>query len=116
MPNVRIPSPLRKVTGGRAEVVVDGADVRAVILHLDAEHPGFAERVLDEAGELRRFVHVFVQDEDVQFGEGLDTPVARDDVLTIVPAVAGGAERSRGSGVVSTRGAVGRRGRGAIPR
>ena len=91
MPTVRIPTPLRKLTDGEAEVTVDGADLRAVIKNLDAAHPGFAERVLDDGGELRRFVNVFVRDQDVRFQKGLDTELGEDDVVSIVPAVAGGA-------------------------
>jgi sulfur-carrier protein len=92
MPTVRIPTPLRKLTDGASEVSVEGADLRTVVANLDAEHPGFGERVLDESGELRRFVNVFVRDEDVRFQEGLDTKLGEDDVVSIVPAVAGGAE------------------------
>ena len=90
MPKVRIPSPLRKLTGGEAVVVVDGADLRTVVTNLDAEHPGLGERLLDGDGGLRRFVNVFVRDEDVRFQEGLDTPVEESDTVSIVPAVAGG--------------------------
>ncbi len=91
MPTVRIPTPLRKLTDGRPEVTVDGADLRTVVANLDAAHPGFADRVLDESGELRRFVNVFVRDEDVRFQDGLDTALSDGDVVSIVPAVAGGA-------------------------
>ncbi len=92
MPTVRIPTPLRKLTDGASEVTVEGADLRTVITNLDAAHPGFGERVLDGSGELRRFVNVFVRDEDVRFQEGLDTKLGEDDVVSIVPAVAGGAQ------------------------
>jgi len=92
MPTVRIPTPLRKLTEGASEVSVEGADLRTVITNLDVAHPGFGERVLDGSGELRRFVNVFVRDEDVRFQEGLDTNLGEDDVVSIVPAVAGGAQ------------------------
>jgi len=92
MPTVRIPPPLRKLTDGNAELTVDGSDLRTVVKNLDAAHPGFAERVLDDSGELRRFVNVFVRDEDVRFQQGLDTELSDTDVVSIVPAVAGGAE------------------------
>ena len=92
MPTVRIPTPLRKLTDGASQVTVEGDDLRTVIANLDAEHPGFGERVLDESGQLRRFVNVFVRDEDVRFQEGLDTKLGETDVVSIVPAVAGGAE------------------------
>jgi molybdopterin synthase sulfur carrier subunit len=90
MPTVRIPTPLRNLSGGERTVTVPGADLRAVLAGLEAAHPGFADRLLDEDGELRRFVNVFVRDEDVRFQEGLDTPLAEDDTVSIVPAVAGG--------------------------
>jgi len=90
MPTVRIPTPLRSLTGGTAEVAVDGADLRTVVTNLDAVHPGLAERLLGDDGELRRFVNVFVRDEDVRFQSGLDTPVGDGDTVSIVPAVAGG--------------------------
>lgn len=90
MPTVRIPTPLRPVTAGLSEVAVEGADLRAVVAALEAAHPGIAARLLDDAGELRRFVNVFVRDEDVRFLAGLDTPVGADDTVSIVPAVAGG--------------------------
>ncbi|MGH3442905.1 MAG: ubiquitin-like small modifier protein 1 [Nitriliruptorales bacterium] len=87
---VRIPSPLRKHTGGAATVEVEGADVREVIAKLARAHPDITERLLDEDGELRRFVNVFVRDEDVRYQDGLDTTVGDGDVVSIVPAVAGG--------------------------
>lgn len=87
---VRIPSPLRKLSAGAALVTVEAGDVRGAIEQLEAAHPGFAERLLDGDGRLRRFVNVFVRDEDVRFQQGLDTPVADGDVISIVPAVAGG--------------------------
>jgi sulfur-carrier protein len=90
MPKVRIPTPLRSLTGGIAEVVVDASDVREAVANLDAAHPGLGDRLLTEEGELRRFVNVFVRDEDVRFQRGLDTEVDEGDTISIVPAVAGG--------------------------
>ncbi|MCC5947869.1 MAG: MoaD/ThiS family protein [Nitriliruptoraceae bacterium] len=90
MPTVRIPTPLRKLTDGEAAVVVDGGDLRTVVANLQARHPGVGERLLDDQGELRRFVNVFVRDEDVRFLDGLDTELAEGDTVSIVPAVAGG--------------------------
>lgn len=87
---VRIPTPLRKLTGGVAQVQVDADDVRGVIAELELAHPGIAERLLDQEGNLRRFVNVFVRDEDVRFQQGLDTQVTDGEVVSIVPAVAGG--------------------------
>ena len=90
MATVRIPTALRTLTGGAAEVTVDGATVGEVLKGLDAGHPGFAARLFDDAGELRRFVNVFVADEDIRFLDGVSTPVAANGVVSIVPAVAGG--------------------------
>jgi molybdopterin converting factor small subunit len=87
---VRIPTQLRSLTGDRAEVEVAGATVGEVLGALDAAHPGFGERLFDDQGALRRFVNVFVDDEDLRFLEGLATPVTDRSVVSIVPAVAGG--------------------------
>lgn len=88
---VRIPTPLRKLTDGQSQLAVDASDVRGVVAALEESHPGLAQRILDDDGELRRFVNVFVRDEDVRFQEGLDTKLSEGDVVSIVPAVAGGA-------------------------
>lgn len=87
---VRVPTQLRSLTGGAGEVPIDGDDVGAVLKGLDVEYPGFGERIFDDGGKLRRFVNVFLADEDVRFLDGLDTPVLAGQVLSIVPAVAGG--------------------------
>jgi molybdopterin synthase sulfur carrier subunit len=87
---VRIPTQLRPLTGGSNQVTVEGSTVGEVLKALDAAHAGFAERIFDEQGGLRRFVNVFLADEDVRFLEGLDTPVTDGQTLSIVPAVAGG--------------------------
>ncbi len=87
---VRIPTQLRTLSGGDAEVKVEGGSVGDVLAALDAQHPGFRGRLFDEDGKLRRFVNVFVADEDVRFMQGLDTPVADGQVVSIIPAVAGG--------------------------
>ncbi len=88
--NVRIPTQLRQLTGGASEVPVEAATVRQALSSLEAAHPGIGERILDEHGALRRFVNVFLADEDVRFLQGLDTPVADGQTLSVVPAVAGG--------------------------
>ena len=91
---VRIPTPLRSATDGQSTVEVDGSTVGEVIKALDGAHPGVAARVLDDdTGEIRRFVNVFVDDEDVRFKEGLETPVGEDSTVSIIPAVAGGSGR-----------------------
>ena len=88
--SVRIPTQLRTLTGGAGEVQVEGATVGEALKALDATYPGFADRLFDEGGSLRRFVNVFLADEDVRFLDGLATPVTDGQTLSIVPAVAGG--------------------------
>ena len=88
---VRVPTQLRTLTGGSGEVSVEGATVAEVLKALDAAHPGFGDRLFDDAGKLRRFVNVFVADEDIRFLQGLDTPLQDATVVSIIPAVAGGA-------------------------
>jgi molybdopterin converting factor small subunit len=90
MATVRIPTQLRNLSANAAEVQADGATVADVLKALDAQHPGFGERLFDETGALRRFVNVFVSDEDIRFLQGVDTPVESGTVVSIVPAVAGG--------------------------
>ena len=87
---VRIPTILRPYTGGAKAVQGAGATLNELIDHLEARHPGLRERLVDDAG-LRRFVNVYLNDEDVRFLAGLDTAVADGDSVTILPAVAGGA-------------------------
>ncbi len=88
---VRVPTQLRSLTGGVAELKIDGSTVGEILNKIDAQHPGLGERIFDENGSLRRFVNVFLADEDVRFLNGLETPVKDNQVLSIVPAVAGGA-------------------------
>ncbi len=88
---VRIPTALRTLTGGAGEVTVEGSTVGEVLKCLDADHRGIGERLFDEIGNLRRFVNVFVADEDVRFLDGLPTPLQDGDSVTVLPAVAGGA-------------------------
>jgi sulfur-carrier protein len=90
MPHFRIPGPLRRLSDGEITVEVSGADLSSAIQALDKRHPGFKERLLDEHGELRQFVNVYVNDEDVRLGAGLQAKVSEQDEISIVPAVAGG--------------------------
>lgn len=87
---VRIPTQLRSLAGGISDVQLDGATVGEVLKSLEAAHPGFQDRLFDDGGKLRRFVNVFVADEDIRFLDGLDTSVAEGSTVSIVPAVAGG--------------------------
>ena len=90
MATVRIPTQLRPLAGGASEIDVEGSTVGEVLKALEAAHPGFQARLFDDAGGLRRFVNVFVADEDVRFADGLDTPVDAGQTVSIIPAVAGG--------------------------
>ncbi len=90
MATVRIPTQLRTLSGGAAEVSIDGATVGEVLAALEAAHPGFSSRLFDDGGGLRRFVNVFVADEDVRFVDGLATKVEAGQTVSIIPAVAGG--------------------------
>jgi sulfur-carrier protein len=86
---VRIPTILRTYTDGARTVEASGDTLRAAIADLDSRHPGISERIVDEGG-LRRFVNVYLNDEDVRFLDGIDTKLADGDVVTVLPAVAGG--------------------------
>lgn len=88
--SVRIPTILRTYTGGAAEVTAQAGTLREVLAGLDAEYPGLAGRILDDTGKLRRFVNVYVGDEDVRLAEGLDTAVPPGIQISVIPAVAGG--------------------------
>jgi sulfur-carrier protein len=87
---VRIPTPLRRFTGGAEEVNIDGATVSALIADLEKNHPGIKERICDEEGKVRRFVNIFVNGDDIRFLNNLDTAVKEGDEVSIVPAIAGG--------------------------
>ena len=88
--SVRIPTILRTYTGGESEVKAEGGTLREVIADLEKNHSGISARVLDDAGKLRRFVNVYVGDEDVRFADGLDTATPEGVQVSIIPAVAGG--------------------------
>jgi sulfur-carrier protein len=90
MPSVRIPTVLRTHTAGEAKVDAPGATVREVFDHLVADHPGLAAQLFD-GGQVRGFINVYVDDEDIRYVEGLDTPVDNSTEIAIMPAVAGGA-------------------------
>jgi molybdopterin synthase sulfur carrier subunit len=88
---VRIPTPLRKITGGAARLDTQGATVRQALDNVVQTYPELGERVYDDQGQVRRFINLFVSGEDVRFLDGLDTPITDGAELSIVPAVAGGA-------------------------
>lgn len=87
---VRIPTPLRKLTYNQEVVQVEGANIREVLNSLESTFPGLKERICDEHNNIRRFVNVFVNDEDIRFLQESDTPVKTGDEVSIVPAIAGG--------------------------
>jgi sulfur-carrier protein len=88
--SVRIPTILRSYTGGAPEVAAEPGTLREVISNLEAAYPGIGGRLLDDDGKLRRFVNVYVGEEDVRFAAGLDTPVPAGSRVSVIPAVAGG--------------------------
>ena len=90
MAQFRIPGPLRRLSDGQTTVEVEASDLSTAIEALDARFPGFKDRLLDESGELRQFVNVYLNDEDVRLGAGLESKVHSKDEISIVPAVAGG--------------------------
>jgi sulfur-carrier protein len=90
MANVRVPSMLRPTVGGERIVAAEGATLRELIRNVDRRHPGFAGQLLEPTGDQRRFVNIYVNDEDVRYLNGLETPVSEVDVISILPAVAGG--------------------------
>jgi molybdopterin converting factor small subunit len=90
MANVRVPAMLRPTVGGERMVAADGSTLRELIDNVDQRHPGFAGQLLEPSGSQRRFVNIYVNDEDVRYLNGLETPVSEADVISILPAVAGG--------------------------
>ena len=87
---VRIPTPLRKITGGNDEVEANGSNVAEVLTDLESNHPGIKERICEENGNLRKFVNLYVNDEDIRFKDNLETALSDGDELSIIPAIAGG--------------------------
>jgi molybdopterin synthase sulfur carrier subunit len=90
MPKVRIPAPLRKLTGELEVIEASGSTISEVLSSLEKAFPGLKERICDESGQVRRFVNVFLNDEDIRFLEDISTPVKESDEISIVPAIAGG--------------------------
>lgn len=90
MIKVRIPTPLRTLTKGLGEVEIHGTSIAEMIDNLNASHPGLKDRLCDENGELRRFVNVYVNEEDIRFLKGKETLLKDGDEVSIVPAIAGG--------------------------
>ena len=90
MANVRVPAMLRPTVGGERVVAAEGSTLRELIRNVDSRHPGFAGQLLESNGAQRRFVNIYLNDEDVRYLDGLETQVSEGDVISILPAVAGG--------------------------
>jgi len=90
MVNVRIPTPLRKLTGGQGEVTIIAENVTTLIDALETAYPGLKERLCDEQGEVRRFINIYINQEDIRFQQGAQTALKSGDDVSIVPAIAGG--------------------------
>ena len=87
---VKIPTPLRKLTSNQSEVEVSGDTVDTVISHMETSYPGIKDRICDESGDVRRFINIYVNEEDIRFLEGENTAVKDGDEISIIPAIAGG--------------------------
>lgn len=87
---VRIPTPLRKITNGADEVMADGRNVSEIIESLEKNYPGLKERICEADGKLRRFVNIYLNDEDIRFKKNMETELKDNDELSIIPAIAGG--------------------------
>ena len=90
MPSVRIPTPLRKLTSDQDEVNISAANISALIDELENQYPGLKDRLCDESGEVRRFINLYVNNEDIRFLDGKETALNENDVVSIIPAIAGG--------------------------
>ncbi len=88
--NVRIPTPLQKLTGGKGDVTASGGNVKEVIDHLEKNYPGFKEKLYSEDGELRRFINIYINEEDIRFIDSDGSQVKDGDTISIIPAIAGG--------------------------
>ena len=92
MPSVRIPTPLRKLSGDREELNISAANVSELIEGLEQECPGIKERICDDDGNIRRFINLYVNNEDIRFLNGIETELSENDNVSIIPAIAGGNE------------------------
>ena len=90
MATVRIPTPLRRLTGGQAKVQVNGGNVVELLSSLDRTYPGMKERLVDETGDIKRFINIFINGEEIRTLQGSATPIKDADEVSIIPAMAGG--------------------------
>lgn len=90
MPSVRIPTPLRKLTSDKDEVTISAANIAELIDQMEAQYPGIKNRLCDETGNVRRFINLYVNNEDIRFLSGKETALKEGDIVSIIPAIAGG--------------------------
>ncbi len=90
MPSVRIPTPLRKLTSDKDEVTINAANIAELIDQMEAQYPGIKNRLCDETGNVRRFINLYVNNEDIRFLSGKETALKEGDIVSIIPAIAGG--------------------------
>ncbi len=93
MATVFVPTPLRRFTSGESKVTIEGSNVGTLIQAFDQAHPGVADRIMDDEGNVKRFINIFLNDDEIGALQGLETPVGDNDRVSIVPAMAGGTER-----------------------
>jgi molybdopterin synthase sulfur carrier subunit len=87
---VRVPTPLQKITGNKSEVSATGANVKEALANLEKSYPGLRERLYGEDGELRKFINIYINEEDIRFLDSENSPLKDGDVISIIPAIAGG--------------------------
>ncbi len=90
MPSVRIPTPLRKLISDKDEVTINAANIAELIDQMEAQYPGIKNRLCDETGNVRRFINLYVNNEDIRFLSGKETALKEGDIVSIIPAIAGG--------------------------
>ncbi len=112
---VRIPTPLRKLTGNQSEIEIDGETVESLIGNMEASYPGIKDRICDESGKVRRFINIYINEEDIRFLDGTETTVKAGDRISIVPAIAGGVGGPGGvGGLGGLIGVAGQNGPGSL--
>ena len=95
MATVLVPTPLRRLTGGQAKLTVEGSDINVLIQSINQQYPGIADKILDEEGNVKRFINIFVNEDEIRTLQGIATPIQASDRVSIVPAMAGGREIGR---------------------
>ena len=88
--SIRIPTPLRKLTDNKSEIQIDGDTIEAILGNMESSYPGIKDRICDETGDVRRFINIYLNEEDIRFIDGTGTSVNDGDRIAIVPAIAGG--------------------------